>query len=232
MEKHAPAPHDELMHGAVWNSWRECALVKQALTHPSCAKTHDGAPFNNQRLEFLGDAVLGMVIAELLYELYPTEQEGELARRLSALVCGTQLVQIARSIGLGEMLIMSESEAENDGRNNPSNLEDACEALIGALYLDGGLSAARQFIHAHWHDLALSLSEPPKDPKTALQEWAQARSLPLPLYRVVKEEGPAHAPAFTIEVSVKQHGSAQATASNKKTAERDAAAALLKQLGV
>lgn len=219
--------HSELMEGAVWSSLRESDLVKQALTHPSCAKTLDGAPYNNQRLEFLGDAVLGMVVTELLFELYPHEQEGELARRLSALVCGSVLVDVARNIGLGEMLIMSDSEAENDGRNNPSNLEDACEALIGALYLDGGFGAARQFIHQHWHGLVTSLTEAPKDPKTGLQEWAQARGLPLPDYSVIQEVGPAHAPEFTIRVTVKNQPTAEATAPSKKAAERAAAAQLL-----
>jgi ribonuclease-3 len=213
-----------------WSGYRESELMKLALTHPSCALTKDGAPYNNQRLEFLGDSVLGMVIAEMLYELYPLEQEGDLARRLSALVCGPVLVEIAKRIGLGEAMIISDSEAQHDGRNNPSNLEDACEALIGALYLDGGMEAARQFIYQHWHELAKSIAQAPKDPKTALQEWAQARGLPLPSYTVVREEGPAHAPRFTVRVSVKGHGEAEAEASAKRHAEREAAEILLATL--
>lgn len=213
-----------------WKIIRESDLVKQALTHPSRAQTAGENPYNNQRLEFLGDSVLGLVIADMLYHMYPNEQEGDLARRLSALVCGERLVEVAHSIGLGETLILSESEEENNGRENPSNLEDACEALIGALYLDGGFDAAKQFIHQHWHDLAKSVNEPPKDPKTELQEWAQQRKLPLPEYEEINREGPAHAPEFTIKVSVANHGDAQATANSKKQAEREAAQALLAKI--
>lgn len=219
-----------LFEGSQWHTYRESELVKLALTHPSCAKVKDGAPYNNQRLEFLGDAVLGMMIAEMLYEMYPQEQEGELARRLAALVCGPVLVEIALRTGLSDAMILSDSESQHDGRNNPSNLEDACEALIGALYLDGGMDAARQFIHQHWHELARSVKQAPKDPKTGLQEWAQARGLPLPAYSVIREEGPAHAPQFTVRVSVKGHGEAEATASAKRHAEREAAEKLLETL--
>lgn len=213
-----------------WHSLRESKLVKQALTHPSCAQKSGDAPYNNQRLEFLGDAVLGMLVAEMLYGMYPTEQEGDLARRFSGLVCGERLVEIALSIGLDEALILSGSESENDGRSNASNLEDACEALIGAIYLDAGFEAARQFVHQHWYALAQSVSEPPKDAKTALQEWAQGRGLPLPSYQLLAEDGPSHAPQFTIEVSVKGKGSASATAGSKKAAEREAAGLLMAKL--
>lgn len=218
------------LSNVTWEAFRESSLVHQALTHPSCAQKDGEVPFNNQRLEFLGDSVLGMVVAELLYHMYPNEQEGELARRFAGLVCGAQLVHVAREIGLDNALILSESEEENDGRNNASNLEDACEALIGAIYLDSGFEAAKQFILQHWHGLAQSVSEPPKDAKTALQEWAQARGLPLPNYRLIKEDGPSHAPEFTIEVSVKGRGNAQATASSKKAAEREAASLLLNKI--
>ena len=213
-----------------WTQFRESPLVRQALTHPSCAQKQGGLPFNNQRLEFLGDSVLGMVVAEMLYEMYPSEQEGELARRFAGLVCGDQLVEIARSIGLDKALLLSDSEEENAGRENASNLEDACEALIGAIYLDSGFDAARQFVRQHWLALAESVTEPPKDAKTALQEWAQGKGLPLPSYRLLKEDGLSHAPEFTIEVSVKGKGSASATAGSKKAAEREAAAALLGQI--
>lgn len=220
-----------LFEGVTWGEFRESALVRQALTHPSCGLVDEsGIAVNNQRLEFLGDSVLGLVVADVLYGLYPQEQEGELARRFSALVCGQILVQVARSIGLGEALILSANEEENDGRNNPSNLEDACEALIGALYLDGGFETARAFVVAHWLPLAQSVQEPPKDPKTALQEWAQGRGLPLPHYQVMETTGPAHAPEFTIRVSVEGHGYAEAKANAKKYAEREAAALLLERL--
>lgn len=219
-----------LLEGAIWHDFRASELVKQALTHPSCALKQGDVAYNNQRLEFLGDAVLGLVVAEMLYRLYPDEQEGELARRLSGLVCGERLVEIARSIGLGEALILSQSEEENDGRNNPSNLEDACEALIGAIYLDSGFDAARQFIEQHWSELAQSVAQAPKDPKTRLQEWAQGQGKPLPVYRLIDETGPSHAPSFTIEVSLPGFRAVSATASSKKMAERLAAEQLLEQI--
>ncbi|MCI5049973.1 MAG: ribonuclease III [Rickettsiales bacterium] len=216
------------MEDVEWDGFRESSLVHQALTHPSCAQVDaDGQALNNQRLEFLGDSVLGLVIAEMLYVTFPHEQEGQLARRLAALVCGPVLVKVAEKINLGDALIMSPSEEENDGRSNPSNLEDACEALIGALYLDAGLDAARSFISQHWAEFVESQENAPKDPKTALQEWAQSKGLPLPHYEVTATDGPAHAPEFTISVSVEGQGEASATGASKKKAERDAAEKLL-----
>ena len=212
---------------AIAYRFKDEALLRLALTHPSCAKTEDDAPYNNQRLEFLGDSVLALLVAELLYSMYPHEQEGDLARRHSALVNGAQLSEVAKTLGLGESLQMSRSEEECGGRENASNLEDACEALIGAIYLDGGLQAAQAFVHAHWSKLAEAVSEPPKDPKTGLQEWAQARGLGLPVYRVASHTGPAHAPEFTISVEVEGYPPAQAVAGSKKQGERDAAEALL-----
>ena len=205
-------------------------LLHQALTHGSCAEQQDGLTFNNQRLEFLGDAILGAVIADLLYAMYPAEQEGDLARRYAALVCGDRLADVADQIELGDALRLSNSEENADGRENRSNLEDGCEALIGAIYLDGGMKAATAFIHQHWKALAESVTEPPKDPKTALQEWAQARHLPLPEYRMVSEAGPAHDPEFTMSVEVLGYPPVEAAAKTKKMAAREAADILLKQL--
>ncbi len=206
------------------------SLKEQALTHPSMGMEKDGVIYNNQRLEFLGDAVLGMVVAEMLYEMYTQEQEGELARRFAGLVCGPVLEQIALSLKLDEQLILSDSEDANDGRQNSSNLEDVCEAMIGAIYLEDGFDVVKAFIYQHWKPLAESISEPPKDPKTALQEWAQARGLPVPDYKVIHQEGPSHAPRFTIQVEVQGQTPECATAGNKKQAERDAAEKLLVKL--
>lgn len=196
-----------------------------ALTHPSLNKGK-----NNQRLEFLGDAVLGLVVAKLLYEMFPDEQEGELARRLAALVRGETLAVVARDIDLGVAIHMTESEASSGGRNNPTNLEDAMEALLGALYLDGGMVAAENFITPRWRALAQNIAFPPKDAKTALQEWAQARGLPVPTYTMIENTGPAHAPEFTIEARIKNYPPVQAKANAKRNAEQLAAAQLLEQL--
>lgn len=210
---------------ALGYQFKNAQLLRTALTHRSLGEGH------NQRLEFLGDSVLGLLIAELLYELYPTEPEGDLSRRLVSLVNGEQLALIARELGLGAQLAMSQSEEDQGGRDNRSNLEDACEALLGAIYLDGGLEAARGLITQFWKPLAQGMKSPPKDPKTALQEWAQARSLPLPEYAVLSADGPSHAPQFVIEVRVDGCAPQRAEAGNKKQAERLAALAMLAAIG-
>ena len=203
-------------------------LLQLALTHRSLTKEY--AEASNQRLEFLGDAALGLAIADMLYQRFPMEAEGDLSKRLVALVNGEQLASIARVMGLGEHLLMSASEAEHGGRENPSNLEDACEALLGAIYRDGGFEAARGVIERFWRPVAEASKSPPKDPKTALQEWAQARGLPLPEYVVLHTSGPSHAPQFLIEVRIRGHEPAHAEAGVKKLAERLAAEALLARL--
>jgi ribonuclease-3 len=206
--------------------FRDAGLLKLALTHPSAARGQ-----NNQRLEFLGDAVLALVVSRILYELYPAEQEGELARRRAALVRGETLAQVARDIELGTTLRVGVSETQGRGWENPSNLEDAMEAVIGALYLDGGLETAEAFIAPRWTEIAKQNTAPPKDAKTSLQEWAQARGLPIPSYNVIESTGPAHSPVFTIEVVVQGHPSAQAKAPSKRAAEQEAAGMLLVKLG-
>ncbi len=205
--------------------FQNSTLLTLALTHPSFNKTT-----NNQRLEFLGDAVLGLVVAHMLYEAFPSESEGELARRQAALVRGETLVEIAKEAALGTHLQLSASEIASGGRETDSNLEDMVEAIIGALYLDGGMAAATPFIQRHWQSKLESASAAPKDAKTSLQEWAQGRGLPLPVYTVIENSGPAHAPVFTIEVSVKGYPAAKATAASKRTAEQAAAKALLDTL--
>jgi len=204
-------------------SFRDGGLLKLALTHPSVV----GAQ-SNQRLEFLGDAILGAAVAKILYDLYPNEKEGELARRHAALVRGETLTDVARDIGIGEALQLGTSESQ--GRDNASNLEDALEALIGAIYLDGGMDAAEEFIRLRWQEMARKVEVAPKDAKTALQEWAQARSLPIPAYRIAETSGPAHAPQFTIEVSVQGYPPAVSTAASKRVAEQAAAGLLLESV--
>ena len=200
-------------------------LLTTALTHRSLAR--ERGDINNQRLEFLGDAVLGLVIADLLYHLFPSESEGDLSKRQVSLVNGEQLAVIAGTMQLGDYLRLSAGEEEQGGRKNPSNLEDVCEALLGALYLDGGLDAVRLVVTKFWRALAEAMQTPPKDPKTALQEWAQARSLPLPEYVVISADGPSHAPHFLIEVRVKGNAPLRGEAGTKKLAERLAATAML-----
>ena len=211
------------LEDTIGHVFADSSLRDLALTHRSA-----DAEKNNQKLEFLGDRVLGIVIADMLYHYYSDEKEGELARRLAALVSGMTLHEVAREIDLGRHLILAPSE-EPDGRDNDAILEDACEALIGALYLDGGMKVARDFIEDNWMERLTSEEEAPKDAKTALQEWAQARGLPLPHYQEIERSGPDHAPEFTIEVRVKDMR-AQATANSKRVAERQAASDLLEQV--
>jgi ribonuclease-3 len=207
-------------------------LLRQALTHSSTARSAKARTLSNQRQEFLGDRVIGLAVAELLFAQFPDEDEGALARRHAALVCREALAQVADGISLAPHIIMSAGEEGAGGRANPSLLADTLEAVIAALYMDGGLPAAERFIARYWQPLIDAELSPPKDAKTALQEWAQGRGLALPVYQVTGRSGPPHAPLFSVEVSLEDGSAVTASGSNKRTAERDAAQALLQILGV
>ncbi len=183
-----------------------------------------------ERLEFLGDRVLGLVAADLLMARFPGEVEGDLARRHAVLVSRDSLAAIAIEMGLGAHLRLARGEEGSGGRRNPGVLADALEAVIGALYRDGGLEPARRFIAAKLSPLIDREAEPPRDPKTALQEWAQGRGLKLPAYRTVTATGPAHQPHFRIEVSVEGHAPEVGEGASKRAAERAAALRLLDSL--
>lgn len=200
-------------------SFRDLELLQRALTHASA-----GSDLNNERLEFFGDRVLGLVVAEMLLDKFPGENEGHIGRRFAELVRAETLTQIGRTVGIDVALNHAGGEA-NDGI-----VADATEAVIAALYLDGGLSAAAAFIERHWSPLIRCSDAPPLDAKTALQEWSQARGLGLPTYRDIAREGPDHEPLFTIEVAVSRGGPARAQGSSKRAAEQEAAALLLTQL--
>ncbi|MBM3618336.1 MAG: ribonuclease III [Alphaproteobacteria bacterium] len=212
----------EKLETALGYSFKRKGLLEEALTHPSCAK-----PYSNQRLEFLGDSVLGMLVANALFRLFPKDKEGDLHKRLSAVICGESLVRYAREKGLVGHLHLSESEKQAGGQENPTNVEDLVEALIGAVYLDGGMEAVEATFLADFEALAKGATTPPRDPKTALQEWVQARGQALPKYTVIASEGPAHAPVFTIEVATEDGTVFSATAGTKRLAEREAARLLL-----
>lgn len=200
------------------------SLLQQALTHRSVEAA--GGP-DYERLEFLGDRVLALVVTELLMQGYPEEREGALARRLAALVRQETLAAVAREIGLGRFVRLSRGEAEGGGRDNEAILADVCEAVIAAIYRDGGLEAARRFIAGHWQPRVHATGAPPMDAKTALQEWAQARGLALPSYLVVARTGPDHAPAFTVRVEIAGGPSAEGHGPSKRVAEQAAATRLL-----
>jgi len=212
-------------------------LLREALTHPSASAPTGRAPRPRaprqrgyERLEFLGDRVLGLVLAELLFAAYPQEDEGALAKRLAQLARKDTLARVAAAAGLGDHLVLSKAESQAGGRRNPTLLADACEAVIGALYLDGGLAPAAAFIRRHWQPAMSAEPRPPQDAKTALQEWAQGAGLPLPVYRTVRTEGPPHEPLFAVEVEVRDQPPAAASGRTKRTAEQAAAAALLERL--
>ena len=207
-------------------------LLQAAVTHPSLAtkaRKKSGAAY--ERLEFLGDRVLGLVIAEWLYATYPDSNEGDLAKRHAALVNRDALRVVANEIGLGQYLRLARGEDTENARKNIATLPDAMEAVLGALYLDGGINAAQDVIHRYWQK-DIAIAEAPADPKTTLQEWAQGNRLPLPTYKVLEHSGPAHAPIFVIEVTVKGHKPITATGDSKRAAEKSAAAALLIQLQI
>ncbi len=206
------------------------SLLQEALTHPSATRRGKHSPRNNQRLEFLGDRVLGLVIAHLLIARFPHEDEGPLSRRHAGLVRRETLAAIAGDMGLGGMLTFARSEEASKGKTNPSILADALEALIGALYLDAGLGVPETFIRDKWEAHVTVMDSPPRDAKTALQEWAQARGFGLPAYSLTKTEGPAHAPHFEVQVALADFAPMIASAGSKRQAEQAAAEAMLKAL--
>jgi ribonuclease-3 len=210
--------------------FKDKAQLIRALTHPSAVSAADSVQHANQRLEFLGDRVLNLLIAERLIERRRTESEGDLAPRLNRLVKKGACAEAFRHLGLGAFLILSESEVANGARDRESTLGDACEAVIAAIYLDGGLNAARKFIEKGWAPQFNSGPVETKDPKTLLQEWAQGLGLPIPDYQVTHRSGPDHAPEYQVEVHVSGRGRAAASGTSKREAERQAAARLLEQL--
>ena len=208
-------------------------LATEALTHRSAIDRRPelkaAYPNGNERLEFLGDRVLSLAMADLLLRRFPHEREGDLARRHAALVQAATLFEIAEAIGLGAHLVLGDSEL-NSGPIKPTILADAMEALLGALFLDAGFEAAAQCIERLWGERLSRQKSAPRDAKTSLQEWAQARRLPLPAYREIGRDGPAHAPQFVVEVTIKGRDPVQGHGASKREAERHAAAVMLEAM--
>lgn len=197
----------------------------KALTHSST-----GTGKNYERLEFLGDRVLGLVMAQLIFEEFPEEHEGDLAKRHAALVQGQTLARIAREIDLGEAMQLSDAERASGGADNDHILADGVEGVLGALYLDAGLEACQRVLKELFGDTLYVMVKPPQDPKTALQEWAQARALPLPNYELVGKEGPDHAPTFAVRVSVEGFPPWTCQGPSRRVTEKQAAGMLLAHL--
>ena len=218
---------DKLLKNALGYEFTSLALLQQALTHRSLAKEPQQS---YERLEFLGDRILGYIIADLLLEAFPEEQEGSLSKRHADLVRRETLAEIASQAGFGAHIHMSRGEADAGGRNNQAILSDICESLIAAIYRDGGIDPARRFIEKFWHERLRLPDSPPEDAKTKLQEGAQGRGLPLPDYKVVGREGPDHAPVFTIRLLVEGRDAVVGIGASKRAAERAAAGILLERM--
>lgn len=204
-------------------------LLDEALTHVSAPKA-DGQSY--QRLEFLGDRVLGLAIADLLYRTFPGAPEGELSRRLAELVRRESCAEIAIMWDVGPYLKLGAGEAHAGERRNQTILADVCEAIIGAAFLDGGYEAARNLVERAFQPLLEAPRRPLRDPKSALQEWAQGRGLPPPTYSIVEQTGPDHAPKFRVMVKVKGAETEFGLGTSKRIAEQAAARSLLLREGV
>ena len=210
---------------ALGYAFQQPGLLEEALTHRSAS------PHNNERLEFLGDALLSLVMAECLFQRYPQASEGELSRLRANLVKGEALAELARGLKLGEGLRLGQGELRSGGPQRESILADALEAIFGAVYLDGGLAACRALILNLYRDCleGLASAGESKDPKTRLQEYLQARQQPLPIYSVLEIRGEPHAQSFTVECAVAERR-AVAVGSSRRKAEQGAARQVLEQL--
>jgi ribonuclease-3 len=220
------------LEGRIGYRFSDPGLIERALTHISALSGPRNPASSYQRLEFLGDHVLGLVISEMLFAAFPRANEGELSRRLADLVRKEACADVAREIDLGAALKLGGSEAQAGGRHRTTILGDACEALIGAVFLDGGYAAAAEFVGRFWRDRMLTPVRPLRDPKTILQEWAQGRGLPTPTYRELARTGPHHLPEFRVAVELPNRAPAEGLGRSKRAAEQAAAAAMLEREGV
>lgn len=221
------------LEGRIGYSFADKSLLDRALTHISALS---GGPQNRvssyQRLEFLGDHVLGLVISDMLYRTFPKANEGELSKRLADLVRKETCAAVAKEMDLGPALRLGNSEAHAGGRLRATILADACEGLVGAVFVDGGYPAAEALIAKFWQDRMLKSVKPLRDAKTMLQEWAQARGLPTPAYKEIGRTGPHHDPEFKVAVVLPDRPQAEGLGASKRAAEQAAAAAMLTSVGV
>ena len=216
------------LEGRIGYKFRDADLAARALTHLSASSTAgQGRLDSYQRLEFLGDRVLGLAVAQMLYETYPQASEGELSMRLAALVRRETCAEVASEWQVGPHVVLGLGEAQAGGRKKAAILADICESLIGAVFVEGGFEAARDLVARSWGARMQAIAEPSRDAKTAVQEWAQARGLNAPLYGEVGRSGPDHAPQFTMRVAVEGFEPLEGSAPSKRAAEQAAAQAFL-----
>jgi ribonuclease-3 len=209
------------------------ALLTTAFTHVSALKKSPGKRGDSyQRLEFLGDHVLGLVVSDMLYRAFPNADEGELSKRLADLVRKESCADVAKSLGLLDDIKLGQVGAIASARLRKSVIGDICEAVIGAVFLDGGYSAAAQFVERNWTERMRKPRRPLRDPKTVLQEWAQSKRLPTPVYREIERTGPHHDPQFRVAVDLPGLEPAEGVGGNKRAAEKDAASVMIAREGV
>ncbi|MBC7924404.1 MAG: ribonuclease III [Bryobacteraceae bacterium] len=230
-----PAADLQELEAKIGHSFRDRTLLVRALTHKSFSTETPASPLHtdNEQLEFFGDSILGFLVSEILVRAFPDGVEGELSRAKSHLVSARWLYQVAQNLAIGEFLNLGKGEEHSGGRVKRSLLANAIEALIAALYFDGGIDAARHFVETHVYStqaLASSLEAENTNFKGALWECAGARKLPRPEYRVVQTSGPPHSPSFVVEARLGELFRGVGTGSSKKTAEQGAARALLDEM--
>ncbi|MCB1505079.1 MAG: ribonuclease III [Hyphomicrobiaceae bacterium] len=220
------------LQSALGYAYKSRDLLEQALTHASVRGGGRKPRADNERLEFIGDRVLALSIADRLYALHPEANEGQLARIFNALVRGETCAEVARSIGVGPCLILSDSEAESGGRDKDTILADAMEALLAAVYLEAGFETARSVVLSLWRGHLADVPVAKSDAKSALQEWAQGQGLPLPAYIEESRTGPDHAPHFRARVIISGRSPEIGEGPSKRQAEQAAARAMLQSAGV
>jgi ribonuclease-3 len=220
------------LEGRIGHKFADPTLLTTAFTHVSALKPARKRGDSYQRLEFLGDHVLGLVVSDMLYRAFPNADEGELSKRLADLVRKESCADVAKSLGLFDDIKLGQVGASASARLRKSVLGDICEAVIGAVFLDGGYSAAAQFVERNWTERMRKPRRPLRDPKTVLQEWAQARGLPTPAYREIARSGPDHDPHFRVAVQLPNLTPAEGSGRSKRAAEQAAAAAMMAREGV
>ena len=207
-------------------------LLTTAFTHVSALKPARNRADSYQRLEFLGDHVLGLIVSDMLYRAFPKADEGELSKRLADLVRKESCADVAKSLGLVDDIKLGQVGAGASARLRKSVLGDICEAVIGAIFLDGGYAAAAQFVERNWTERMRKPRRPLRDPKTVLQEWAQSKGLPTPVYREVERTGPHHDPQFRVAVDLPGLAPAEGVGGSKRAAEKVAASVMIAREGV
>ncbi|MDA9543647.1 MULTISPECIES: ribonuclease III [Bradyrhizobium] len=220
------------LEARIGHSFADPNMLMQAITHVSALKSGRKRGDSYQRLEFLGDHVLGLVVSDMLYHAFPNADEGELSKRLAELVRKESCADVAKSLGLVDDIKLGSVGSSADARLRKSILGDICEAVIGAIYLDGGHAAAAEFVKRNWTERMHKPRRPLRDPKTVLQEWAQGKGLPTPVYREVERTGPHHDPQFRVAVDLPGLAPAEGIGGSKRAAEKVAASVMIEREGV